>query len=662
MNTLLASLAAGLWPVFALAPGPQPAPVLWETPVSQSAPSSTANILRLPPDVQAILEAASQTRLTAGPAAALADLEKAEEPALVLFRAGLRRATGDWAEAQNDYEKVLSSPDRSTLRALSLAGLKTILRQRLAAGEKASYQPLLRILKEEWLNEDALELVAAIYADPETPAEIFDYARSEEPLLALRLGRYEQSVNLWAASSEVRDVRWLAEAELRRGNFDRAAQLRLGVASGRPDGPRMATDPQVAFNILTKGGLYQKALELAEKYPVLKRGPDYGWRLGLAALSAKDWASAATFFEPLTKSGKRQAGAWYFFGRALAGAGQTAEARAAYVQAAQGPAGYYRILAEGRLEKTLPAPDALWLPLLATGPAGTDHGSLGHHLWITEKGFSGPGLDQAADLLTGGPVLAGGQATADFNEALAEHLTRRDWPGLTRLRQDRPEAFKDLTPAARDLWPSLAASAAARSGDYRQALRLLGAIRGNTQPGFRKWAHPVVYSRPVTDAWRNHALSPALLLALIRTESAYQADVISTSNARGLMQLLPATAAKVARALNEEAPAPLDLFEPDLNIRYGSWYLAALLEGFGHEALALAGYNGGPYNIKSLILAKPDMPLDVFIESMNTDETINYVKRVIENRYVYEMSYLGRAVRPDLTGSIPSPRPNLPDF
>jgi soluble lytic murein transglycosylase len=151
-------------------------------------------------------------------------------------------------------------------------------------------------------------------------------------------------------------------------------------------------------------------------------------------------------------------------------------------------------------------------------------------------------------------------------------------------------------------------------------------------------------------------------LALIRTESAYQADVISTSNARGLMQLLPATAAKVARALNEEAPAPLDLFEPDLNIRYGSWYLAALLEGFGHEALALAGYNGGPYNIKSLILAKPDMPLDVFIESMNTDETINYVKRVIENRYIYEMAYLGRAVRPDLTGSIPSPRPNLPDF
>jgi soluble lytic murein transglycosylase len=190
----------------------------------------------------------------------------------------------------------------------------------------------------------------------------------------------------------------------------------------------------------------------------------------------------------------------------------------------------------------------------------------------------------------------------------------------------------------------------------------LGAIKGNAQPELKKWAHPLVYSRQVMNAWRNHALSPALLLALIRTETAYQADVISTSNARGLMQLLPATAAKVAQALNEEEPAPLDLFEPDLNIRYGSWYLASLIEGFGHEALALAGYNGGPYNIKSLILAKPAMPLDVFIESLNAEETVNYVKRVIENRYIYEMAYLGRAIRPDLTGPLPSPRPSLPDF
>ena len=663
MNTFLASLAAGLWPLFALSPGSEPAPVLWETPVSQAAPAIAANILKLAPSVQATLEEASQTRLTAGPDAALAGLEKAVDPALVLFRAGLKRATGNWAEAQADYEKVLSSPDRSTLRSLALAGFKTVLRQRLADGDKLSYQPLLRILKEEWFNEEALELVEAIYADPEAPAEVLDYARSEEPLLALRLGRYEQAARLWAASGTVKEMRWLAETELRRGNFDRAAELRLGAASGRPEGPRLASDPQMAFNILAKGGLYRKALDLAEKHPVLKKGPDYGWRLGLAALAEKDWEAARAHLEPLTKGGKRQEGAWYFLGRVLDGADRSVEARAAYARAAKGPAGYYRILAEGRLENTWPAPDPLWGPLMALGPEGHDHGSLGFHLWITEKAFSGPGLEQAAaDLLAAGPVLAGGQAADMLNETLAEHLAQRNWAELINICQSQPESFKNLSPAARGLWPLLVASASARSGDYRWALKVLATIKGDGQPGLKKWGHPVVYSRQVSEAWRRHGLSPALLLALIRTESAYQADVISTANARGLMQLLPATAAKVARALNEEDPGPLGLFQPDLNVRYGSWYLAALIEGFGHEALALAGYNGGPYNVKSLILAKPEMPLDVFIESLNAEETVNYVKRVIESRYIYEMAYLGRAVRPDLTGPLPSPRPGLPDF
>jgi len=651
MNPLWLSLAAGLWPVIALAPGPEPAPVLWETPVSRAEPAIGPSLLRLDPEVRAALEAASRIRLETGPAEALAGLETAEEPALVLLRAGLRRATGNWSGAREDYDKVLASPDRSTLRALALSGLKAVFRQRLAAGDKICYLPLLRLLKAEWLNEEALELISAIQADPKAPAEAQDFARSQEPLLALRLGRYDQAASLWTAPRAVWEIRALAEAEIKRGRFARAAELRQG-------------DPQAAFTILAKGGLYQAALDLADRSPALKTWPDYGWRLGLAALAQKDWAAAQGWLEPLTKEGRRQAGAWYFLGRALDGAGRGEEARSAYVQAAQGPAGYYRILAEGRLEKTAPAPDALWGPLLAPGPAGQDRDSLGFHLWITERGLSGPGLERAADgLLAAGPILAEGPAAAQMNETLAEHLAKRDWSALAAWRRSRPGDFKNLTPVGRNLWPPLAASIAAREGDYKLALNLFGSGKGEgDRPGLKKWGHPLVYGRPVWDAWRNHALSPALTLALIRTESSYQADVISASNARGLMQLLPATAARVARALNQEAPGPLTLFEPDVNIRYGSWYLAALVQGFGHEALALAGYNGGPYNIKSLMAAKPDMPLDVFIESLPSEETVNYVKRVLLSRYIYEKAYLGRAVRPDLTGPLPSPRPTLPDF
>ncbi|MCL2029821.1 MAG: hypothetical protein FWG97_05350, partial [Deltaproteobacteria bacterium] len=490
MTSLFLALAAGLWPTLALAPGPEPAPVLWETPVSQAAPSPLPDLLRLEPGLRAALETARRKRLEDGPVAAIVGLEKAEALALVLFRAGLRQEAGDRAGARADFEKILASPDRSALRASALIALKAVLRQNLAAGDKTAYLPLLRTLKEEWLNTEALDLAAAIYADPEAPAEARDYARSQEPLLALRLGFYDRAVSLWAAPGEPWEIRALAQAEFRRGRFARAAELRLGAPPGRPTGPRLKPDPLAAFTILTQGGLYRAALDLTEKYPTLKKEPDYGWRLGLAALAEGNWDAARGWFEPLTRNGKRQAGAWYFLGRALSGAGRTAEGLNAYTQAArptQGPVEnyYYRILAEGcleradgSLERAGGSPDALWAPLLVTGPSGRDHDSLGFHMWITEKGLSGPGLDQAAaGLLAAGPILAGGPAAAELNSALGELLTRRDWTGLMELRRGRPEAFKSFNPAARNLWPPVAATAAARAGDYRLALNLMGAIK-----------------------------------------------------------------------------------------------------------------------------------------------------------------------------------------
>ena len=405
---------------------------------------------------------------------------------------------------------------------------------------------------------------------------------------------------------------------------------------------------------------------MAKKYPALQKEPDYGWRLGLAALAAGEPDAAGACFEPLTAAGRRQAGAWYFLGRSLAAAGRATEAKAAYAQAARGPFGYYRLLAEGRLEKALGRPgpaSSRWGPLLAAGPSGLDRDSLGFHLWITEKALSGDGLEaSAAGLARVGAIVAGGRAAAGLNEELTRGLERRDWPGLLDLLRASPEAFRNLTPAARDLWPPLASAVAARLGDYRLAVSLMSAVKSSGGPGPKKWGRPPVYGRPVLDAWRRHGLSPALVLALIRAESAYQADVMSVSNARGLMQLLPVTAERVAQALGEPPPGDLDLFDPALNIRYGSWYLAALLGGFGHEALALAGYNGGPFNVKSLLLARPGTPLDIFIESLPREETVAYVKKIIAGRCLYEEAYFGWTSRPDLTVPAAPPRDSLPDF
>ena len=663
----LIAAAAALCPAFQPGPTYIAQPLLWETPVSWETPANDRPGLDFSPRVAAKMEEVRRINQQAGPAKALEILAKDTELELLLLRAGLKARTNDLKGAQADYEKVIKSKNNTAPRALALAGYKNVLNKRIEAGEKELYGALVQCLKDEWLNEEALALLPVIAADAKVPAATKASVRKQEPIMALRLGRYDRAVELWSKPADRSETQWLAQAEYRRGNFKRAAEIRLELALKAPAGKNRTQELTAAFNILARGGLFKEAGELATKYPDLKKISDYDWRMGLAALAAGDLKSAETHFEAVLKEVKaksRHPGARYFLGRTLALAGRAAEARSAYAAAAAGPLNYYNILAKGRLQ---PARVNLAVPLerlLVTGPSGRDRDSLGYFLWVGEKGFTADGLDAAAaSLAEVEAVLAVGKGQADksLNAELNKLLAAKDWDGLFQLIRRNENSAKKPSPAAKDLWGPLAASLAARGGDYRLAFSLFARVPANPA-GNGKWSHPVIYSREILAAQREYGLSPALVLALIRTESAYQYDIMSASNARGLMQLLPATAGKVARQLGRPVPGAVDLFDPATNIGYGAWYLKALIDGFGDEALALAGYNGGPYNIKSMILAKAGMPLDVFIDCLPFEETTRYVKRITEARYIYEMNYLGQANCPDLARPVPAPNPSLPDF
>ncbi len=656
-------MALGLWPAFQPAPTPVSRPLLWETPVSWSAPAPAPPRLSCLPAVAVKIKAAQTIKKEKGPAQAAAHLAKVSDPELLLLRAGLHQLAGDLPKAQADYEAVLNSKNRTAPRAVALVGFKNVLRQRIEKGDPVLYGRLIQCLKEEWRNQDALDLLPGILADPKVPAPVKTSLRKLEPILSLRLGRFDRAAELWAAPADRSETQWLAQTEQRRGNFQRSAELRLELA-GKSAGQARRQEIQTAWEVLAKGGLLAEAEALAEKNPELKKTADYSWRMGLAALSAGEPAKAREFFENAanTKNPARRAGAGYFLARALGAAGRDQEAGAAYAEVAEGPFGYYQILARGRLaapperNRNLAAP---LVELLNPGPSGRDQDTLGYLLWITEKGLSQPDMEGAAAGLVAATKIDDRDPLVG---ALLNLAAGGDWARVWEFTKNNAASFQGDSPATKPLPTPLAASLAAWSGNYRRAVSLLAGLPSPEPGGLKRWSHPLVYSRQVRAANREHGLSPALLLALIRTESAYQADIMSASNARGLMQLLPATANRVAARLGEPEPGALALFDPELNIRYGAWYLAALVEGFGEEALALAGYNGGPYNIKSLILAKKGMPLDVFVETLTFEETSKYVKRITESRYIYEMAYLGEASLPDLTRPVQPPRPSLPDF
>jgi soluble lytic murein transglycosylase len=153
----------------------------------------------------------------------------------------------------------------------------------------------------------------------------------------------------------------------------------------------------------------------------------------------------------------------------------------------------------------------------------------------------------------------------------------------------------------------------------------------SSKPGWweRLW-YPFSYQQIVRDHARNYDLDPALLAAVIYQESKFKADARSTSGAIGLMQLLPDTAKGIALHTGGSKFRVEDLYDPEINVRYGAWYLRHLLEKYGDERDALAAYNAGQDNVDRWRRAG---------QGIQFAETRAYVTRVEELKRIYRRAY-----------------------
>ncbi|MGE0725287.1 MAG: transglycosylase SLT domain-containing protein [Alphaproteobacteria bacterium] len=149
--------------------------------------------------------------------------------------------------------------------------------------------------------------------------------------------------------------------------------------------------------------------------------------------------------------------------------------------------------------------------------------------------------------------------------------------------------------------------------------------------------------RSVPDAG---AAEPALVHAVIRQESEFDPTAISRAGARGLMQLMPATARQVAAQIAERHDNGRLITDPAYNVRLGSQYLGAQIEAFsGSYIMAVAAYNAGPNRVRRWVEDYGDPragvdPVD-WIELIPFSETRNYVQRVMENLQVYRWRIAG---------------------
>jgi soluble lytic murein transglycosylase len=424
--------------------------------------------------------------------------------------------------------------------------------------------------------------------DPEAPAlfHALPGPLQADPGLVIELARWYRRAGLdrdaaavWTGPGVAAEA--AAPAERRQAFWDERNLVARRLLRG--------TDPALAYAVV--------AAPAASAEGAIDQAFLAGW---IALRRLDDPATAIKHFTVLaglSGSAITQGRAHYWLGRALLAAGQADQARAEFDAAAAWPTTYYGQLA------ALARGDGAAAVMAHVAAAQDPH-------WTDQRAtaFLAQDTARAAVLL------------AAWGEAW------RAKPFLARL----DDLAKD--PAER----AMAARLAVGLGlpDEAVAIARRAGRDGVMLPG-AGWPAPV--SPPIASTGSD--VEQAVVLGLIRQESSFDAQALSPAGARGLMQLMPATAAAVARKIGV-AIDPAALTEAGYNMRLGTSYLGGLLARFNQSLpLAIAGYNAGPSRVQDWLAAMDpaggaDGMID-WIELIPFNETRNYVQRVIENIEVY---------------------------
>jgi soluble lytic murein transglycosylase len=166
---------------------------------------------------------------------------------------------------------------------------------------------------------------------------------------------------------------------------------------------------------------------------------------------------------------------------------------------------------------------------------------------------------------------------------------------------------------------------------------LLGVVAGlvlyvqTAEPSwYYRLRYPLAYESIVRGHAENYRLEAALLAAVIYQESKFDPDARSDAGAVGLMQLRPDTARGIALRTGGSRFRVDDLTNPEINVRYGSWYLRHLLDKYDDEETALAAFNAGQGNVDSWRQQGKGIAFA---------ETRHYVHRVQELKGIYRDAY-----------------------
>lgn len=151
--------------------------------------------------------------------------------------------------------------------------------------------------------------------------------------------------------------------------------------------------------------------------------------------------------------------------------------------------------------------------------------------------------------------------------------------------------------------------------------------------------YPIHHEEIIFSCADKFGLDPYLITAVIRVESKFFPKALSSVGARGLMQIMPETGRWAAAEMDLADFTPDRLYEPEINILIGSWYLAGLRREFTELKLVLAAYNSGAGNVQRWLETQEFMGQAPEIQDFPFPETRSYVAKVLDSYRRYQEIY-----------------------
>jgi soluble lytic murein transglycosylase len=464
-------------------------------------------------------------------------------------------------------------------------------------------------------NEEALLAYDDAIARGGATAKDAVRIRQRRAQTLFRLRRYPEAVKAfesYPAGTPDRIER--ARAIARAGDVP-AAVRELERIAARSQGASALQARLLAALLLDGEGEARRATEhyaaLVRASPRSGPGMTALWQLGWEAYRAGRYPAAIGYFDqlaPLESDEVSRLRSRYWSARASAKQGDAERAEEAFTRLAlEYPLSYYGWRAAARLDGRAP-PIASEVPAVSSAPLPRGRAAL-----------APSELERPRILLEAGLVA---EARSELDRLFGRARGLDDRLALAELYAD--------------------------AGEFNRPQRLIVDAYQETLAGAPRagslelWWHawPVPFFDEVRDATAGRAgVDPALVYAIMREESGYRPQVLSISGARGLLQLMPETAEKVAHAEAMSAFDPDDLFVPQVNIALGSAYLEELLDRFGgRPSAAIGSYNAGPHRVAQW-LEGDALEDDEWVEAIPYDQTRAYVKRVLRSIQAYRVLY-----------------------